>query len=149
VQNVSIKFLLDFQKKLYTDMVDSSFDEIGKEVYNENGIRIVSKGFLEDDFELSDDLNMVFLVENKSKQNISISDMYDSVSINGYMINYICSSSYLSPGESAIVDFSIFESTLEENNISKIEDIKTFELSFEIRNDNYKTIAEPIINIEY
>ena len=75
--------------------------------------------------------------------------MYDSVSINGYMINYICSSSYLSPGESAIVDFSIFESTLEENNISKIEDIKTFELSFEIRNDNYKTIAEPIINIEY
>ena len=45
-------------------MVDSSFDESGKEVYNENGIRIVSKGFLEDDFELSDDLNMVFLVEN-------------------------------------------------------------------------------------
>ena len=83
-------------------MVDSSFDEIGKEVYNENGIRIVSKGFLEDDFELSDDLNMVFLVENKSKQNISISDMYDSVSINGYMINYICSSSYLSPGESCL-----------------------------------------------
>lgn len=129
--------------------VDSSFDASGKEVYNENGIRIVSKGFLEDDFEYSDDLNMVFLVENKSKQNISISDVYDSVSINGYMINYICSSSYLSPGESAIVDFSIFESTLEENNISKIEDIKTVELSFEIRNDNYKTIAEPIINIEY
>uniref|UniRef100_UPI004057C55C hypothetical protein n=1 Tax=Agathobacter sp. TaxID=2021311 RepID=UPI004057C55C len=121
----------------------SKIDASGAELYNENGIRIIFKGLVEDSFEYSDDIHMLLLVESNYADAISISDSYDSLSINGLMTDYIVYGLEVPSEKYAIIDVAIQASSLEKNKISGIEDIEEAEMTFEIRDDSYDTIAEP------
>lgn len=66
----------------------SEFDASGTEVYNANGLRIVSKTVLEDSSEYSADMYVLLLAENSSGKKLSIDDVYDSLSVNGFMTDY-------------------------------------------------------------
>lgn len=129
--------------------VTSSLDVSGMELYNENGIRFISKGMVEDSSKYSDDIHMLLLVENNSSEVIKVDDVYDSLSVNGFMTDYIVYSTKVPVGRCAMIDVKIQDSSLEKNGITQIEDITEVEISFEIEDDRRKTIAEPKLSIQY
>lgn len=126
----------------------SEFDASGTEVYNANGLRIVSKTVLEDSSEYSADMYVLLLAENSSGKTLSIDDVYDSLSVNGFMTDYSYYSKELRNGESAVLEIKLWESSLEDNKISSISDMKEVELSFEIK-EGRNTIDTPVIKISF
>lgn len=124
------------------------FDASGTEVYNANGLRIVSKTVLEDSSEYSADMYVLLLAENNSGKTLSIDDVYDSLSVNGFMTDYSYYSKELRNGESAVLEIKLWESSLEDNKISSVSDVKEVELGFEIK-EGRNTIDTPVIKISF
>lgn len=121
----------------YANM-DVTANDSGKEIYNDNGIRVVAKYVDEDSFWGK---SVLLYLENNRSDNVSIS--VDDMSINGYMVNpYFSSTVYA--GKKAINDITLMSSDLESNGITSVDEI---ELAFEIRDaDTYSEIVktEPI-----
>jgi hypothetical protein len=131
------------------DVGNSSFDNSGDELYNKNGIRIVTKGLVADDWEYSDDIHILLLVENGYSKPIDVDVVYDSLSINGFMLDFYGSSTSAVVGKSAILDITLRGSSLEKNGIKSTSDIMEAEMTFDIKDDNYNTIEKSVISINY
>lgn len=117
-----------------------SYDDSGDVLYDNNGIRIISKGLILDD-SLFGPKFMTF-IENNSDKSITI--QVRDTSINGFMITPTMSSEVM-PGKKALKAMTFMSSQLEENGITDIEEIET---SFHIfATSDWSTIAdtEPII----
>ena len=123
-----------------------SFSQDGQEVYNANDIRIITKGIVEDSSEYSNDMYILLLVENNTADTISINEVYDSFSVNGYMMDCIVSTVTVNSGTCAVLDILLWESDLEENSISDVSDISEFEVTFEIEAGN-RTIDEAALQV--
>ena len=123
--------------------VQAAFDTAGEEIYNGSGIRIISKGLVEDSSSYSEDIHALFLVENNSSEALYISTAYDSLSINGYMTDFFSSGQNLAPGKSGILDVALRGDSLKKNGIGELAEIEDLELSFEIRDNKYNILAEP------
>lgn len=123
----------------------ASYNGSGEELYQEDGIHIVSKGLAPDSFELSDDIHLLLLVENGTNQALTFDVDYDSVSVNGFMTDFICYSRTVAPGGSGVLDVELMGSSLEENGTAELESIKEVELTVEAKNDSYKTVAKPVV----
>lgn len=128
--------------------VSAAFDAEGKEVYNSNGLRIVLKTIQEDASDWSDDLYVLLTAENSSGKTLTIDDVYDSLSVNGFMTDYSFYNQKLADGESAALVIQLWESTLEDNQITSASDIQEIELKFEIK-EGYTTLEEPVITITF
>ncbi len=116
------------------DAMDTTVNDAGAELYNKNGIRIVGKYVDENTFWGS---AVLLFIENKTSQNITVT--CDDMSVNGFMVDALFSATVYA-GKYTIDDITIFSSSLEENDITSIDDI---EVKFEIYNaDTFKTIAE-------
>lgn len=112
----------EVQTSLYAKM-DSVPNDMGMELYNANGIRIVGKKVDENSFWGS---AILLYCENTSDKNMTIS--VDDMSINGFMMNPLFSTTVYA-NKKAINDITVFSSDLEENGISSID---TVELKFKI-----------------
>lgn len=123
-----------------------SADNGGKEIYNENGIRISSKQITKDEF---DNMHILLMVENNYTEKLDVDVAYDSLSINDIMIDFLTYGADVAVGKSAVVDVEITESTLEENDIADITDVSAAEMTLEIRDDHYNDIAKPSVVISY
>lgn len=128
--------------------IEASFDKSGEEIYNIDGVRIVSKMIVPSDSEYNNDMYALLYAENNSGKTISIGDAYDSLSINGYMTDYSFSSIEIPNGEFGLVKIKLWESSLEDNKISTIADIRTMEFRVEIK-EGYDSIDEPTLTINY
>ena len=124
-------------------------DGSGLELYNDNGVRIISKGLFEDPLEYSDDIHLLLMAENQSSESIFIDDEYDSLSVNGFMTDCISYGVEAAAGKYVILDVEIQASSLEENRIAGIEDIADMEITFEIRDGQYNVIDKPVLVINY
>lgn len=116
------------------DSMDTTPNDLGKELYNANGIRIVGKYVDQNSFWGT---AVLVYIENNSGRNIMISG--DDLSVNGFMVDgsFYCE---VYDGKMCIDDITIFDSSLKENNITDIEEI---EVSFRIAdNDTWDTIDE-------
>ncbi len=119
------------ETSLYDDMDDSA-DKSGHEIYDDNGIRIIGR-YQENDTIFGKSL--VLYIENTTDDRIVV-DCY-GFAINGYTMSELMISTVY-PGKYAIEEMTIFDNSLEENDISKIEE---FTISLEISNaDTYRTI---------
>ena len=117
----------------YADMDTTPNDE-GTELYNENGVRIVGKTVDENSFWGT---AILLYIENTSGQNVGIN--VDNMSINGYMMSPLFSTTVYD-GKKSIDDITILSSDLEANGITSIDQV---ELQFHIYNaDDYGTIAD-------
>ena len=112
--------------------VVSEFSQEGEEVYNSDSIRIVMKGVIEEDSEYSGDMYVLLMVENKTSENITITDVYDSLAVNGYMMDSIISPVNIKSGSSAIMKIQLWQSDLEENSIEDISDISQVEIGIQV-----------------
>lgn len=105
------------------DQMDTDLEVEGKELYNQNGIRILGQYVDEDSFW---GMAVLLYVENTSGKNVTIS--CDDMSINGFMVSPLFSSTVYD-GKKSFDDITIFSSDLESNGIEAVENI---ELNFHI-----------------
>ena len=127
---------------------DISFDSTGTEVYNQNGLRILSKVILEDSSELDDDLHVLLLAENTGDTALRIDAVYDSLSVNGFMTDYYFDGKRVESGQSGILDIKLRADSLEKNKISSPEDITGLEIGIQIKPDSGND-EEITLNIAY
>ena len=132
---------IELKTSLYDEM-DSEANDVGTELLNQNGIRIVGKG-------VNDSLwgqGVLLYIENNSDKNIIVST--DNLSVNGYMVNGYLYSTVMS-NKKAIETVILSSTDLEDNDIESIEDLA---LSFDIINaDTWMNIFssdEITVNIE-
>ncbi len=126
---------------------DATLDLSGSVVYDDNDIRIISKGFYDSLVSYNDDIHWMLLVENKREEEITIWDEYDSASLNGYMIEYSFYGLTVMPGGYAVIDIDYEDDSLEENDIAAIGDITEAEVSIEIKNADYDDIDNTTLKI--
>ena len=122
-------------KTSLADTFEYTYDDSGDLVYEGNDIKIVVKGLSKDPSIFGP--GVVVYIENNSNQNVTV--QAGDVSINGFMVEPIFSSSVVS-GKRAVSTITFMDSDLEKNEISSIENI---ELSFHIfQTDNWDTIVD-------
>lgn len=123
-------------------------DSSGEEVYNNNEIRIISKGIQHQEDEYTNYDYPVFLVENNSSEKITVGDAYTSFLINGTEMDYaILRETELQAGTVGLIYYSLDSDSLSELGIT---DINTITTSLSIKNaDSYDLIDEPQITINY
>lgn len=115
------------------DTMDIVADDTGYELYHQDGIRIVGKYVDENTFWGS---SVLLYIENKTDRNITVT--CDDMSINGYMVTVLLSSTVYQ-GKYAVDHITVFSASLEENGITSID---TVELKFHIfDSDTLETIA--------
>lgn len=122
------------------DSYTYSFDDAGDELYNGNGIRIVSRGVSDEDSIFGPAL--VVFIENTSGKNITVQTR--DTSVNGFMVDTIFSPE-LCDSKCCVDGITFMNSSIEENEIEIIEEI---ELSFLIfASDNWETVVDtdPIV----
>lgn len=109
--------LVEIQTSEYANM-DTTADNVGAELYNENGVRIVGKYVNEDSFWGA---AVLLYVENNTGRDITVS--CEDLSVNGFMVDcwFYCD---VVAGKKAVEEITLFDSTMEENGITSIEDIE-------------------------
>ena len=116
------------------DYMDSTPNDMGQELYNAGGIRIVGKEVDENSFWGT---AVLLYIENNSGRNIGVS--CKDLSVNDYMMTPLLASTIYS-GRKSIDDITIFSSDLEENGITRVEWI---DFSLHIYDSNtYGTIVD-------
>lgn len=116
------------------DYMDSTPNDMGQELYNAGGIRIVGKEVDENSFWGT---AVLLYIENNSGRNIGVS--CKDLSVNDYMMTPLLASTIYS-GRKSIDDITIFSSDLEENGITRVEWI---DFSLHIYDSNtYGTIMD-------
>ena len=113
--------------------MDVTVNDEGKELFNENGIRIVGKYVDEDSFWGA---AVLLYIENSSGKNVTI--QCEDLSINGFMMTPFFSSTVYD-GKRALDDITLMSSELESSGITSIDDI---ELKFHIFDENYTTVKD-------
>lgn len=126
----------------------AKYDSTGQEVYNNGGVRIVAKKFCDDVSDYSDDIHFFLLAENNSGKTLTIDDVYNSLSVNGYMTDCVFYSKKIENGKCAVLDVELDESSLKTNKITFIEDIKEIEIELEIE-DERNTLDQATVKISY
>ena len=111
----------------------------GQEVYNENDIRISYTGIEYDDIY---GVTVKLKIENGSDKHIIVQP--DNSSINGIMVDAIMSQDVLA-GKVANGELKIFNSYLEDNNITKVENVETTLL---ILDEEYNTLNEVQVSLD-
>ena len=124
---------------------NASFSMDGTEVYNGNGIRIISKGVYADPSEYSDDLHILMVAENNSGKTLALHDVYDSLSVNDYMTAYSFYTKTIEDGACVMIDIRLWGYGLEDISITDVAQIQTVEFSLSIKDQNYKEIDEVIV----
>ncbi len=127
----------------------TELDTTGVVVYEDNDIRIISKGLREDESEYSDDLHWWLMIENMRDEEISVDEVYNTFALNGYMTDCLVWSCNVPAGCYAMLDVEMYESYLEECDISAIENIKEAEIGLEIQTATYKDIDETTVKVTF
>lgn len=125
-----------------------NLDTSGTEIYNEKEVKIIYKGVVEDSGELSDDTHLVLAVENNSGDSISVGDVYKSLSVNGYMINALCSPVKVPKGGKGFFDIALHDYDIEEAGLEEIDEVKEAEITLEIKDGNEKKIDEVTVTMK-
>lgn len=127
----------------------AEFDASGKEIYSGNGIRILSKGVVESGLEYSKDMYALFIIENTNAEKITVDDVYNSLSVNGFMCDYIFPQTTIDASGYAMLAIRLRESSLEKNKIAAASEIAEIEVSADIRNNSGKKLDSPTLKLTF
>ena len=139
--------VIDEGERVNVNVSDSSapFDKTGIEAYNNDGMCLAFKGFIEDPSDYRDDIHALFIVENSAGEERYVNVDYDSLSINGFMTDFTCYSRTLLDGEFAMLDIEITD----ELDIDDFSDITELEFKLEIRDEDYIQVSEPTVTVHF
>lgn len=128
---------------------ETMFNPNGAEVYNKNGVRIVSKGIFGGERDYDEDFYLLMIVENFSGKSLIINDEYNSLSVNGYMTDYFCGAAELGGGETATLKMRLDGDSLSDNKIEDISGIHDIEFTVKVRGIDYKEIDKSVVKITF
>ena len=94
--------------------------EIGKVIYNGNGVKITYNGIVNSNSFLGGE-EVSLLVENTSADNLTV--QVRDFSVNGFMVSPVCSID-VAAGKKAVDEIMITKSELQDNGITKIEEVE-------------------------
>lgn len=118
------------------------YDDSGELLYEEEGVRILSRGISNDSSIFGPGL--ILYVENTGDEGIIVQAR--DVSVNGFMVDTVLSQE-VAPGKRAVTHLTLMESSLKENEIKKIE---SMELSFHISGSNFITMFNTdVISLQF
>lgn len=120
--------------------VESSYSKDGNTVYTDDNTDIIFKAIIDGERDYDDSVYILLLAENKSSKTIYLQDEYDSFSINGFMSNSSFGSTYIKPGQSALLEIEIYEYMFEDSGITEASDISDFEITLVSRDENYREL---------
>ena len=126
---------------------NQSVDTSGTEVYNENGIRIISKGIIEDYNGYDEYAHLLLLVENNHSELIGVSNKSFYMDINEGYLDLELPIYDIPYGCSFLLDFEINMNWIEESDIVEYTDIKRVGMSLRLTDKNREVISEPEIVI--
>jgi hypothetical protein len=123
----------------------------GTVVYDDNGLQITSKGLYNSDsiYYYSDDTYLLFLVKNDSDEPLCLDVYYDTVSVNGYMIDFWCTYVQIPAGQYSILEVELDADSLTDAGIEQLSDITDLELTFEISDTDYNILSEPTVTLTF
>lgn len=121
---------------------EATFSMEGTEIYNDNGLRLISKGIYADSSRYSDNLHLLLIAENTSGQTLALHNVYDSLSLNDYMASYSYYTTTIENDVCVMIDILLWGDDLEDIGISGPSDIQSVELSLTIRDEDYTEIDE-------
>ena len=128
---------------------NAKLDVSGNEVYSGNGVRIISKGVVESGLDYSKNMYSMFVIENTNSERITVDDVYNSLSVNGFVCDYFFPSSTIEANGYALLEVTLRESSLENNKITAASDITEIEVSVDIKNSNGEKLDSPTIKVQY
>lgn len=128
---------------------EAEFDASGKEVYSGSGIRILSKEIVESGLEYSKDMYALFVIENTGAEEITVDDVYNTLSVNGFMCDYAFPQTTIDANGYAMLAVKLWGSSLEKNNIAEASDITEIEVNAEIKDSSGKKLDSPTIKVQY
>ena len=89
-------------------------------------------------------VDLQLTIENNSGKALTMGDAYGSLSVNGFMTDYLYYSQKLEYGQSAVIEIKLWESSLADNQISPVANIQEMEFGLEIKAGK-TTIDEPTL----
>lgn len=127
----------------------AAFSADGAEVYNKNGVRIISKGLFGGEYDSDDNYYLLLLVENSSGKPLTVDDKYDSLSVNGYMTDYFFGVAELGAGETQVLKIRLDCDSLTENKIEDISGIEEVEFTVRIHDDERNEVDSSAVKITF
>ncbi len=124
------------------------------EVYNQNGIRMVSKGVFVNEPEDTEAYCWVLLIESQYPEELIVETQQGSegaLFVNGIKMDYFdCKllPAYFEEGKYTAVYVSMGKDTLSQQGINEIADISDLEIGIVFRTMKYNEVAEAIIKVE-
>ena len=103
------------------DTYQYRFDDSGEELYNENGVRIISKGLSENESVFGPGL--VLFIENTTDRTVTI--QAGDVSVNGSAVDAIFSEDVLA-GKRSVAAVTLLSTSLQDNGIGEIRNVKFY-----------------------
>ncbi len=110
-----------------------TIDMSGEELYNQNGVRIVTKTVLGPASEYDSYFNVLLLAENTGSDAVKLEIPFNVLSINGFMVDYYGKTWELQVGQCALMEIQLFDSDLEEIKVVKADEITQVEFTLELK----------------
>lgn len=127
---------------------DSTVDISGEEVFHAGGVTAVLKGLVPDSSSYSSDIHLFLLATNNSGSTITLTDEFNSTSVNDYMADPTMYSMTLDSGKTAILDIIFWEYDLEDISVRSVDDIQKIETELKVM-DGWTTIDSQVVSITF
>lgn len=124
---------------------DAPLNLDGAELFNQDNIRIISKGILGHDDEYDSNLYLALLIENGTDEAFDVSVQNDSLSVNDIMISEFSSDTNIQPHAYGVLIVELYGSDLEESDITDVDQIQKVECVIEFGEGYDVTVEAPIV----
>lgn len=131
-------------------LIDDSLTETesaGKLIYESDTVNINLLPVTEDEYGMY--YLISFFVENKTDKDISLHNEFNSLSLNGYMIDGLGYSCDVSPMGKGILSLEVYKNSAEEVDINNAADILSGTCKFELRDKNYHKTDTISLEFDY
>lgn len=120
----------------------------GDELFDQDGIRIISKGRLGHENEYDSNMYLALLIENGTDNTFDVGVQYGSLSVNDVMTTEFSSDNSIPPHAYGVLIVKIYGSDLEEAGVTEVEQIQKVECVIEF-GEGYDVEIEVPITAEF
>ncbi len=121
----------------------SSYKVTGRPIVDSNGIKLTEIGIVTDEDSYSSYAYHIFYaVENGTSDMVNVDCDYDSLSINGYMMDFYDYNGGTPAGMTGLLRIDLDKDDIESSGITTAEDIKEIEFLLKVKDDHYNKVLE-------
>lgn len=124
---------------------DAPLNLDGTELFNQDNIRIISKGILGHEDEYDSNLYLALLIENGTDEVFDVSVQNDSLSVNDIMISEFSSDTNILPHAYGVLIVELYGSDLEDSDITEVDQIQKVECVIEFGEGYDVAVEAPIV----